>query len=557
MSGTVKGFLPVRQAHARYIHLHYFYVIFSCSRPSRAGNDELEKECYVLVHEPLQAPPQEGQERISHAPLISEAALPRLMPPVLRTRDLVALFFLNVFWVTNITPIAAGGPAGFLYWIITGAAFFIPCSLVMAQLACLFPYEGSILTWTAHALGARWSFFIGLCAWLPGILSIVNAAAAVISWVQAIKSDWLTQTWQQGLAMLAVLTLTGLLACQRTRMVQHVLNVAALVMGLVTVLIVLAALVWMGTGHPLATDFARPSNWTPGPSNVALLGSATLALLGSDMPLALAGEVDARSGRRSLSRHLTWGTLGTLGGYLLFTFAVLVVQGSTVAAATVNPMVLLISTVDKAFGTTVGDAMALGLGFYFVMIPVALHVCFARLLLVASLERRISLWFGRLSAQRIPLNALAAQIAITLVAAIVIYFLVPSISFLGKPADLSSIAYNVIGASLLLVWAVSFLFPFVNVVVLYFKDSHRFERHHILPLPLLIPLLLLCCVSGILLCLSTIVFTLMNSFLPSLIPNTNWWYIIGGCAIACLLVFAVFSLLSSSEAQWEDMKRSV
>ncbi len=386
------------------------------------------------------------------------------------------------------------------------------------------------------------------------ILSIVNAAAAVVSWLQALNSQWLTETWQQGIAILLVLVFTGFLACQRTRMVQNVLNIATIVMGFSTVLIVLAAVLWLLNGHHAATNFTT-ANWAINPSNFALLGSATLALLGSDMPLALAGEVKPQKKRSILSHHLTWGTLLTLGGYLLFTFAVLVVQGANNAANTVNPMILLIGTVDAVFGKTVGNLMAIGLGFYFLMIPVAFHICFARMLLVASIDRRISIWFAKLNQHRVPINVLLAQITITVVAALVIYFLVPSISFLGKPGDLSSIAYNVIGASLLLVWAFSFLFPFIDVVVLYFKDRDRFLQNHILPLPLLIPLLMICALMGTLLCLSTIVFTLLNSFIPTLIPNSTWWYVIGGSAFGGILIFAVFSLLATSEASWEEMNR--
>jgi hypothetical protein len=39
-----------------------------------------------------------------------------------------------------------------------------------------------------------------------------------------------------------------------------------------------------------------------------------------------------------------------------------------------------------------------------------------------------------------------------------------------------------------------------------------------------------------------------------LIPNTMWWYVTGGIAIAVLIIFAVFSLLASSEAGWEELK---
>lgn len=92
------------------------------------------------------------------------------------------------------------------------------------------------------------------------------------------------------------------------------------------------------------------------------------------MPLANAGEVKERS---VLMRHLTWGTLLTLGGYLLFTLALLIVQGAAGAANTVNPLLLLIVTVKQVCGPFAGAVMALCLLLYFVLIPVALNVCFA------------------------------------------------------------------------------------------------------------------------------------------------------------------------------------
>lgn len=484
--------------------------------------------------------------------LPSERRTSQLLPPVLRTFDLVALFLLNVYWVTNITPIAIGGASGFLYWVICGGAFFLPCSFVMAQLARMYPHEGGIISWTYHALGSRWSFFIGICAWLPGILSVVNAAAASISLLQAVQPNWLSQTWQQGLVMLVLLCFCGLLACQRTRMVQHILNASAAAMGVATLLILAATVQWFVTGHHSLSPLSF-SSMSLNPGNIAILGSATLALFGSNMPLALLGEVPQSQRSRAAINHLWWGTGLTLFGYGIFTLAVLAIQGADAALQTVNPMVLLLSTVQQVYGPWMGKLMALCLEFYFLMIPVALHVCFSRLLVVFSLDRRISLWFSRVTLHRVPRNAIVAQLTVTMAVAVVIYFLVPAL-FSGNPADLSSIAYNVLGASLLLVWAVSFLFPFVDVMILAVRARPLLIEHRLLPIPILLPLLLLCAVTGSALCLASIIFTMMNSFIPSLMPNSTWWYVIGGIALSCLIAFAALSALSHSEAKWEELR---
>jgi amino acid transporter len=473
------------------------------------------------------------------------------MPSLLGSIDLTSLFLLNVFWVTNVTPVTSGGPASFLYWGI-GALFFIPCSMVIAQLATLFPHaSGSIYTWTSHALGSKWGFFVGVCAWLPVVLSMVNAAAALVSCFQALNATWVTLPWQQGLVILAVLVFVGIFSCQRTRTVQHVLNVAAGGMLVATLLIAVAALTWLAR-HPSMTNFADPAGWRIqlGPqSNLFLLGSVVLALMGSDMPLALGAEIKEK---RAITRHLTWGTFLTLGGYVIFTFALLVVQGANTALSTPNPLLLLIATVDRVFGKILGDVMALCLLFYFLMIPVALNLCCARLLLVASLDQRISARFARLNRHRVPVTALITQVLIAGFFTCLLYFVAPAMSVLGKPADLNSEVYNVLGASLLLVWAVSFMFPFLDLAVLYFRNRQVFLRACVVPLPILAVSVLL----GTALCTATMVSTLFNSFIPSLIPNTTWWYVVGGATLVWIVISALGSMLTNSEANWEALRES-
>jgi len=503
---------------------------------------------------PWLAPPpvakQQSPQVRPERPLLSEHYAPRVLPALLGTGDLTSLFLLNVFWVTNVTPLAAGGTASFTYWLIGGMLFFIPCSLVLAQLAALFPSAGGIYAWTAHAFGSRWAFFVGICAWLPGVLSIVNAAAAFVSCLQALNPSWLAASWQQGLAIGGVLAFTSILSCQRTRRVQHVLNAAAVLMGVATLLIGVSAVIWLAGGHSSATTFTNAATWRVVPfgaqTNVALLGSVVLALMGSDMPLAMGAEI---TNRRAIPRHLAWGTLLTLGGYLLFTFALLVVQGANAAASTVNPLLLVITTVDRVFGSAGGNVMALCLLFYFLMIPVALNVCFARLFLVTALDGRISVWFAKLNSNRVPTYALLTQVGIAAVFAAILYLLVPQVGLFGNPAIFTSEAYNVLGASLLLVWAISFMFPFLDVAALYLRNRRIFRKLCVIPLPLLA----VSVVGGTLLCGTTIGITLFNSFIPTLIPDATWWYVVGGITLIWLTICAIGSMVTNSQATWEQM----
>jgi amino acid transporter len=482
-------------------------------------------------------------------PTAAERYSAQVMPRLLGTWDMTALFLFNVFWVTNVTPLTAGGTASFTYWLIGGLLFFIPCSLAIAQLASLFPSEGSIYTWTRHALGPRWSFFVGVCAWLPVVLSITNAAAAFVSGLQALNASWLIPSWQQGLVILGVLVFVGVLSCQRTRMVQNVLSTAAVLMVGSIFLIGGGAALWLMSGHHATTSFTDPSSFriVLGPQgNLALLGSVVLALMGSDMPLCMGAEI---KDRRIIGRHLAWGTAITLFGYLIFTFALLVVQGANTAANTVNPLVLLITTVDRVFGKVGGNIMAVCLLGYFLLIPVALNVCCARLLMVAAIDGRISVWFARLNQERVPTRALIVQVLIAALFAAILYLIIPGIGFFGNAAAFTSEVYNVLGASLLLVWAVSFMFPFIDVAVLFFRERLFFQARLVLP----VPILGISVVGGTLLCGATIISTLLNSFIPTLLPDSSWGFIVGMMTLAWLTLCAVGSMFTSVQADWEQM----
>ncbi len=59
-----------------------------------------------------------------------------------------------------------------------------------------------------------------------------------------------------------------------------------------------------------------------------------------------------------------------------------------------------------------------------------------------------------------------------------------------------------------------------------------------------------------LVCGATMISTLLNSFLPQLVPNEHWWVAIGLVAGISLIICAIGSMLTSSEAQWEGMQHA-
>jgi len=132
----------------------------------------------------------------------------------------------------------------------------------------MYPFEGSIYNWTYRAfslfnpsIGAFMSFFIGTCAWLPGLLSIVSVTDVIVSCLQTLNSAWLQAPWQQGLVIIAVVLVTGVISTQPRQTVQHILRGAFYLTGLLVGIVVLFAVVWLLKGHHSATNFADISGW--------------------------------------------------------------------------------------------------------------------------------------------------------------------------------------------------------------------------------------------------------------------------------------------------------
>src|SRR5713101_8716277 len=220
--------------------------------------------------------------------LVSEEYVVKTMPTILGKFDMVAIYLMIIFYATNAATAVAGGAAAFTYLLIGGVTFFIPCVIATAQLGVMFPNEGSLYNWTHKALGGCRSIKKNICAWFPGVLVIVAGADIVISFIQGLNSNWLVAPWQQGLAIIALIALSGIIAVQRFRTVQNIVNVVVCLIGLAVVLVGLSGFVWLARGHPSATNFTDLSGWGlswGSTGNINLFGLITLAYLGTEVPL--------------------------------------------------------------------------------------------------------------------------------------------------------------------------------------------------------------------------------------------------------------------------------
>jgi glutamate:GABA antiporter len=495
-----------------------------------------------------------GSSLPATSPLSSENYVLRALPPILTTRDLIALFVIILFFITNVPNAVAGGPAGLTLWLVGGLLFLIPCGIVTAQLAVMFPHEGSLYSWTHKAFGGFMSFFVGFCAWVPCSLLVLATADLAVSYLQGLNRKWLTEPWSQGLVLVGIVVLSCFVAVQRHRTVQTMVNLVFWLIMLATILVFLSGIVWLINRHPPATNFSHAADWNPFTAAIIpLFGVITLGYLGVNLPSNMGGELMAsndQARRRIITRHLLWGTLIVLVVYLMSTFGVLVVQGQNASFVLFS----MVSTVDMALGPIAGNVTAICIIATLFIAAVVYNYAFARFLLVGGIDQRLPARMGNLNRNRVPASAIIFQTILTCILGVLFFIAIPySGLFLGKPADLAADVYFVGVGAATVVWAFATVFLFIDLLWIYFKDRQALRARRVVP----IPILLISSVVGLIAGLLAIVDTILNSYYPPLIPNSVWLYVVTGLTGAFLVVGAIGGMFARGEATWQGVEGNI
>lgn len=417
--------------------------------------------------------------------LVSERVAGGILPKVLNTFDMVAIFVAIVLFITNTTGFFGSGPVSMTYLILGFITFLIPGAIVTGQLGKLFPGEGSIYLWTYKAFGPFTSFFAGFAAWWPGILVMLATGTVVVQYLQTLLNTAF-DPWLQGVIVLAVIAFSAIMASLRFRVTQNVVNVVFLLYGLSMVVMVLAGVLWLTQGHHSYTIFghfdASASGWFAGmnhnpldlsnsASTWSLFGFVILALLGIEVPLNMGVEV---ANQRAITRYLVWGGIIVMVAYVAVNWALMVAlpasQGGNLGA-----LVLLVKASMGGFFEWVVGLIVIG---FFVFITVVYNYSFARLLFVSGLDKRLPPAVSRVNSARVPYVAVIVQSVLAGVFTIGTYMVYPYVGG-GKSADLASKAYFAFQAAVTVIWLLSMAFLFIDVLVIISKYRTTFAERKV------------------------------------------------------------------------------
>ena len=462
--------------------------------------------------------------------LRSERIAGGILPKVLNSFDMVAIFVAIVLFISNSAVIAGGaGPAAYVYWGLGFLTFLIPGAIVTGQLGLMFPGEGSIYVWTNKAFGAFLGFFAGFCAWWPGVLVMIATGDAVVSLLQQLNGAWLTQAWQQGVVIILVIAFSYVISVLRFRVTQNFVNVVFVAYGGAILLIGVAGLLSAIGGHAAPVDYSAPKwglNW----GNATFYGTVILALLGIEVPLNMGVEIN---NSRSITRYLLWGSAVVIAAYLIGTFGVMVAvplkdQGSPAAIAEAVQLGF------GAAGTILGKLVNIIFIGFFIFNTAVYNYSFGRLLFVSGLDRRLPPVMSKVNANRVPWVAVLVQSIISGVLTAVAFILAPLVIKSLAPGDLSTIIYDILQAAVTVIWCVSMVILFIDVIIIRYKYHEDFTRARLAP----DWVFYLCSALGLVASAVGVYVTFTGPW-TSLLSQGSWDIWIGGIAVLSLIVAVV------------------
>jgi amino acid transporter len=494
-----------------------------------------------------------AQESGAREQMISERIAPVLVARTLGPFDLVVIFVSIVLFINNSAGVQFAGPSIFIFWPLAFITFLITGAFVTAQLGRMFPEEGSLYVWTHKVLGPFWGFFAGFVAWWPGPIVMVAAGILVANFLQLFASlvdsscafpCILTENWQIGLVVLAVIAFSAAMSLLRMRVTQNYVNVQFFFYAAAIFLIGLAGVVWLIKGNGSATDFG--TDWSPLhgdkilgpiPANLTFFSFAILALLGIETPLNMGVEV--KGGEKAIRTYLVWGCIIVMAAYLWTTWG----NMTTIEAGGANGTVGGAQAVAVAMGRPLGAIVALILAWVFLTATVVYNYAFARLLFVSGLEKRLPHQIGKVNRNKVPANAVILQSVIAMIVGALVFFV------LGAGTSDPYKYFYALYAGLTIIWCISTGLLFLDVFFARRADPERFEQERRVPLWVLY----LSGILGTLANIAAVVFIFVGSWYPKSDSNpTGWdlgpwdWWMVGITLISVLAGILIYRISQSA-----------
>ncbi|MDP4170670.1 MAG: amino acid permease [Bacillota bacterium] len=237
----------------------------------------------------------------------------------------LSIISLNtILGLKNIPFAATVGPSAILFWIVAALLYFIPISLIVAELSTSYPDQGGVSAWVNRAFGKKASFLTGWFYWVANftyypslLLGITVNIAYAINQKQIIDNTWLTT-----IISLTIFWVITLLTLRGTQMSEKLAAIGTPLGLIVPVILIFGfGVASILSGHHSATVFTAK---TITPTNLSLhtvmfLSTLMFAFAGMEMLGTIAEDV--KNPQKTFPKAI-WITSVIIGAvYILGTIA--------------------------------------------------------------------------------------------------------------------------------------------------------------------------------------------------------------------------------------------
>lgn len=228
--------------------------------------------------------------------------------------NVFALVMINIIAVDSLRTLPIGAEYGYslvFYYAIAAVVFFIPVSLVAAELSTAIPETGGLYIWVKEAFGRRAGF---ITIWLQWVYNVVWYPTIMVFVVSALMyllhPDWAQSKLVLLPTSIVLFWLATILNCFGIR-ASSVISIFGAIIGTVVPMVVLIVLtsMWIVNGNPLSINFEwhlMLPDWSKS-NELVMLGGILFGLIGMEMSAVHAGDV--KNPQRDYPKALLWSTI--------------------------------------------------------------------------------------------------------------------------------------------------------------------------------------------------------------------------------------------------------
>ncbi len=247
-----------------------------------------------------------------------------------KTLTVFTLAMINVAAVSsvrNLPTIAEYGFASLFFFALAAVLFFIPVSMVAAELATGWPQTGGVFAWVKEAFGHRTGFLAIWLLWAENVIYYPALLSFIAGTIAYIASPTLAQNPYYTLFVIVTVFWATTLANLLGMRISGWISAFGVITGTIIPggLIIILGILWYFSGNSLQVAFTT-QNLVPdmsSPTQLVLFSGVLVAFCGLEMSAVHARDV--QNPQKNYPRAILLSALLILGLYVLGVLAIAIV----------------------------------------------------------------------------------------------------------------------------------------------------------------------------------------------------------------------------------------